>query len=106
MCASSPEKVEILVPPADVQPGDRVTCSEYPGLYRTFLSQFFVYYFCHSSHIGTPDVQLNPKKKIWEAIQPDLHTNADRYACYKDALWVVGDKGNVRAGSLSGVMIK
>ena len=31
MCASSPEKVEILDPPAGVSPGDRVLCQAFPG---------------------------------------------------------------------------
>ncbi|XP_017495097.1 PREDICTED: tRNA-aminoacylation cofactor arc1-like, partial [Rhagoletis zephyria] len=47
MCASSPEKVEILLPPEGAVPGDRVTFEKYPG---------------------DPDSQLNPKKKIWEQI--------------------------------------
>lgn len=31
MCASSPEKVEILLPPEGAAPGDRVTFEKYPG---------------------------------------------------------------------------
>lgn len=31
MCASSPEKVEIIDPPEGCVPGDRVTVAEYPG---------------------------------------------------------------------------
>eukprot|EP00058_Branchiostoma_floridae_P026013 XP_002611503.1 hypothetical protein BRAFLDRAFT_117196 [Branchiostoma floridae] len=34
MCASSPEKVELLDPPAGSQPGDRITFEGYPGLNR------------------------------------------------------------------------
>ena len=34
MCASTPEKVEILVPPEGAVPGDRVTFEKYPGMYR------------------------------------------------------------------------
>lgn len=33
MCASSPEKVEILTPPPGCVPGDRVTFDGYPGLF-------------------------------------------------------------------------
>ncbi|MXQ81595.1 hypothetical protein E5288_WYG012026 [Bos mutus] len=54
MCASSPEKVEILAPPNGSVPGDRITFDAFPG---------------------EPDKELNPKKKIWEQIQPDLYTN-------------------------------
>jgi hypothetical protein len=43
MCASTPEKVEILTPPSDSKPGDKVTIEGF---------------------IGTPDQQLNPKKKV------------------------------------------
>ncbi|XXG68747.1 hypothetical protein AAC387_Pa06g1764 [Persea americana] len=31
-----------------------------------------------------PDDVLNPKKKVWEMLQPDLHTNTELVACYKD----------------------
>lgn len=31
MCASSPEKVEILDPPGGAAPGDRVTVQGFPG---------------------------------------------------------------------------
>lgn len=32
MCASTPEKVEILLPPPGALPGDRVICEAYPGM--------------------------------------------------------------------------
>ena len=31
MCASSPDKVEILVPPPGSEIGDRVICKDFPG---------------------------------------------------------------------------
>ncbi|KAA8528821.1 hypothetical protein F0562_036176 [Nyssa sinensis] len=31
-----------------------------------------------------PDDVLNPKKKIWETVQVDLHTDKELVACYKD----------------------
>ena len=43
MCASTPEKVEILDPPPSSKPGDKVTVEGFSG---------------------TPDQQLNPKKKV------------------------------------------
>merc|ERR1712198_529548 len=45
MCASTPEKVEVLELPNGAQIGDRIIFNGYPG---------------------EPDVQLNPKKKVWE----------------------------------------
>merc|ERR1711962_816557 len=62
MCASSPEKVETLEAPPGAAIGDRVTCPGYPG---------------------TPDDQLNPKKKHWEAIAKDLFVKPDGVASYK-----------------------
>jgi len=35
MCASSPDKVEIIVPPNGVEIGDRVTVDGYPGTGET-----------------------------------------------------------------------
>ena len=31
MCASSPDQVEILDPPVDAIPGERISCEGYPG---------------------------------------------------------------------------
>jgi len=69
MCASTPDKVEILAPPADSKPGDIVTVAGYEG---------------------TPDPQLNPKKKVFEAVQPDFLVSKDGYAMYKGVEWLVG----------------
>jgi len=85
MCASSPDKVEILTPPAGAAPGDLV---EFPGFPRC------------------PDAQLNPKKKIFEACAPDLMTAADRTAVYRDAVMTVPGKGTVTAETLAGVAVK
>jgi aminoacyl tRNA synthase complex-interacting multifunctional protein 1 len=74
MCASSPEKVEIIVPPEGVAIGDRVAVEGYPG---------------------GPDEQLNPKKKTWEQIQPELRINAAGLATYKGALWKIEGKDGV-----------
>ncbi|XP_062109223.1 probable methionine--tRNA ligase [Humulus lupulus] len=56
-------KVELVEPPKSAQAGERVT---FPGFE------------------GQPDDVLNPKKKVWETLQVDLHTNTDLVACYKD----------------------
>ncbi|KAG8519416.1 Aminoacyl tRNA synthase complex-interacting multifunctional protein 1, partial [Galemys pyrenaicus] len=85
MCASSPEKVEILAPPPGSVPGDRITFDAFPG---------------------EPDKELNPKKKIWEQIQPDLHTNDDCVATYKGAPFEVKGKGVCRAQTMNNSGIK
>ncbi|RVW68080.1 putative methionine--tRNA ligase [Vitis vinifera] len=56
-------KVELLEPPHSASVGERVT---FPGFE------------------GKPDRVLNPKKKIWETLQSDLHTDAQLFAFYKD----------------------
>ncbi|XP_040607711.1 aminoacyl tRNA synthase complex-interacting multifunctional protein 1 isoform X2 [Mesocricetus auratus] len=85
MCASSPEKVEILAPPNGSVPGDRITFDAFPG---------------------EPDKELNPKKKIWEQIQPDLHTNAECVATYKGVPFEVKGKGVCRAQTMANSGIK
>ncbi|KAL3202314.1 hypothetical protein MRX96_012097 [Rhipicephalus microplus] len=86
MCASTPEKVEILAPPPGAQPGDRVVCDGYPG---------------------QPDAQLNPKKKIFEQVAPDLKTDSEKRATYRDQPWIVtGHQGHVTAETLCNVQIK
>jgi len=85
MCASAPDQCEVLDPPADSAPGDRVYV---PGFE------------------GTPDTQLNPKKKVFEKIQPDFSTDAEGVACYKGVPWVVEGKGNCRSQTMKGTGIK
>ncbi|XP_007204253.2 probable methionine--tRNA ligase [Prunus persica] len=55
--------VELVNPPKAAQVGERVTFSGFAG---------------------EPDEVLNPKKKVWESLQVDLHTNTDLVACYRD----------------------
>lgn len=52
-----------MEPPESAKIGDRVT---FPGVE------------------GEPDDLLNPKKKIWETLVVDLHTDENLVACYKD----------------------
>ncbi|KAH8277903.1 hypothetical protein KR018_009891 [Drosophila ironensis] len=85
MCASSPDKVEVLSPPAGSVPGDLVHCEGYNR---------------------QPDAQLNPKKKIFETCAPDLKTNDALVACYKGAPLYVPGKGNVISQSLKNVNVK
>jgi len=85
MCASSPDKVEILTPPPGSLPGDLVSFPGFPRL---------------------PDPLLNPKKKVFEACAPDLKTDAARVCVYRDAAMTVEGKGVVTAESLAGVAVK
>ncbi|KAL2101698.1 hypothetical protein ACEWY4_003459 [Coilia grayii] len=85
MCASSPEKVEILDPPAGAVPGDRVICQGFPGV---------------------PDKELNPKKKVWEQVQPDLRTDGQCVATYKGSAFEVEGKGVCKAQTMSNSGIK
>ncbi|XP_029452716.1 aminoacyl tRNA synthase complex-interacting multifunctional protein 1 isoform X3 [Rhinatrema bivittatum] len=85
MCASSPEKVEILDPPAGTVPGDRITFQGFSG---------------------EPEKELNPKKKIWEQIQTDLHTNDECVATYKGVPFEVEGKGVCKAQTMSRSGIK
>ncbi|KAI8463720.1 MAG: tRNA synthetases class I (M)-domain-containing protein [Monoraphidium minutum] len=86
LCATHPEsgKVELIEPPAGAKPGDRVTVAGFDG---------------------EPDEMLNPKKKIFEAVQPDLATNADRVACYKGAP-LAAPAGPCTAASVAGGSIR
>ncbi|XP_050372237.1 probable methionine--tRNA ligase [Argentina anserina] len=56
--------VELVDPPNSAQVGERIT---FPGFE------------------GEPDDVLNPKKKVWETLQVDFHSNNLLEACYKDA---------------------
>lgn len=86
MCGSTPEKVEIVIPPEGVTPGEKVIVDGYTG---------------------TPDLpQMNPKKKIFEQIQPDLGINAEGLAHYKGALWRVDGKGTCRVPTMRDTPVK
>ncbi|XP_028306645.1 aminoacyl tRNA synthase complex-interacting multifunctional protein 1a isoform X2 [Gouania willdenowi] len=85
MCASSPDKVEILDPPNGAVPGDHVTFQGFPG---------------------DPDKELNPKKKVWEQVQPDLRTDAQCVATYKGAAFEIAGKGVCKAQTMSNSGIK
>ncbi|KAI9340270.1 tRNA synthetases class I-domain-containing protein [Obelidium mucronatum] len=86
LCASNADgsKVEFLVPPAGSVAGDRV-------------------YF--EGHEGKPDDQLNPKKKIWETVQPEFKTRDDLVAVWKDVEFRTS-KGVVKSASLVAANIK
>jgi len=85
MCASNAEhtKVELLIPPANSTPGEKV-------------------YF--EGHQGEPEAQLNPKKKIFESIQPDLTTSDDLVASWKGIPFRTG-KGLIKSATLANASI-
>ncbi|KAM7459617.1 hypothetical protein LguiA_036611 [Lonicera macranthoides] len=56
-------KVELVEPPQSAPVGERLI---FPGFE------------------GKPDDVLNPKKKVWETVQPDLRTNEELVALYKN----------------------
>lgn len=85
MCAVTEDQTEVLDPPANAVPGDLVHCDGYTR---------------------QPDVQLSAKKKTFELIAPDLHTNAELIACYKGSPLVVPGKGQLLAQTLKNVKVK
>jgi len=85
MCASSEQGVEVLIPPPNCQPGEPVHCEGYTR---------------------QPDSVMNPKKKIFETVAPDLHTNDNFEACYKNTPLNVSGKGNFVSKTLKNVPVK
>ena len=57
-------------------------------------------------HIGQPDAILNPKKKVWEQVQPDLYVDDNKVATYKGVPFKVEGKGECVAPTLAKVPIK
>jgi aminoacyl tRNA synthase complex-interacting multifunctional protein 1 len=86
MCASTPEKVEIMAPPAGSVPGDLISCE---GFERNPDQPF-----------------MNPKKKIFEAVAPDLKVNGENVGTYKGAPLIVQGKGPIKSQTLCNVIIK
>lgn len=64
LCGSNDTKVEFVEPPAGSKAGDKV--------------------FFEGFGAEEPLKQLNPKKKIWEALQPNFTTNQDLEVIFKD----------------------
>eukprot|EP00127_Corallochytrium_limacisporum_P000107 Clim_evm14s4 gene=Clim_evmTU14s4 len=85
MCAEATDKCEALEPPAGAVPGDLVSFEGYPR---------------------TPDAQLNPKRKVFESIQPDLNVDDKGVACYKGIPFAIEGKGVCKVSSLNGAIIK
>lgn len=86
MCANTREKVEILVPPAGAQIGERISFDGYEG---------------------EPDLPfMNPKKKIFEAVQPEFLVNAEGVATYKGSFFKIEGKGLVTSPTVRNGGIK
>eukprot|EP01023_Acetabularia_acetabulum_P007289 TRINITY_DN13123_c0_g1_i1.p1 TRINITY_DN13123_c0_g1~~TRINITY_DN13123_c0_g1_i1.p1 ORF type:complete len:279 (-),score=72.10 TRINITY_DN13123_c0_g1_i1:324-1160(-) len=76
--------VELVEPPQGAKVGERVFVEGFPG---------------------EPDQQLNPKKKIFESVQPDLATNEKKLVCYKGAP-LVTSTGPCTVQSVAGGSVK
>lgn len=76
LCTSNADHtvVEPIIIPADTQPGERISFEGYSG---------------------SPDEQLNPKKKVWEKLQADLKTNASGEAVWKDSFMLTANGGKL-----------
>lgn len=81
-----PKQVEVLVPPENSVPGERVFVENYEA--------------------GTPDDVLNPKKKIWEKLQVDLKTNSDCVAQWQNNNLLTKSCGKIVSKSMAGAPIK
>lgn len=88
MCASreDPRAVEPLDPPASSAIGERV--------------------FVQGFESGSPDAQLNPKKKVWEKLAPGLRTTADCVAEWEGSKLVTASGGDIVCKTLKSVPIK
>lgn len=85
LCASTPEKVELLVPPEGAKIGDIVTCGSYEH---------------------KPVAEINTKNKIFDLVQPDLKTNDQLIATYKGEALEIKGIGQVKTATLKNVPIK
>nr|CRZ24874.1 BMA-MARS-1 [Brugia malayi] len=85
LCASTPEKVELIEFDESCIPGQPVTCEGYKR---------------------RPDPVLNPKKKIWEGVAPDLKVNFEGRVVYKGQPLLVNGLSPLLAPSLRNVPVK
>ena len=88
LCSSreDPKEVEPLSPPEGSVAGDRIFVEGYEG--------------------GTPDEQLNPKRKVWEKIAVDMKTNAADGKAQWAGNNLLTAKGEVVAKTVKGAPIK
>ncbi|CAF1234655.1 unnamed protein product [Rotaria sordida] len=85
MCASTPEKIELLEPLSDCKPGDRIECDGY--------------------NCSSPHAQIT--KELSDQILPYMSTNENGEATFKGTLWrVANDKDVIKCKTLVNVPIK
>lgn len=86
LAATAPDglTVELVEPPADAKVGERITVEGFSA---------------------EPDEQLNAKKKIWETVQSELATDAERRACWR-AMPLATSAGTCRVKTIVGGSIK
>lgn len=84
MCAKKDETMEILQPPANARPGDLVYCESYDR---------------------TPVEGGRDKKRLYDPLAPDMNTNDQLIACYKESYLYVPEKGNIVTKSLKNANI-
>lgn len=77
-------KVELVTPPEGAKIGERIMIEGFAG---------------------DPEEQLNPKKKIFENVQPDFSTTASLVVTYKGVPWMTS-AGPCKVASLVGAGIK
>lgn len=78
--AADGSKMELLEPPEGVPLGERIT---------------------FAGHDGTPEAQLNPKKKIWEKVMPSLNTSAERVGRFEEVPFMTS-KGPCTVATITG----
>jgi len=85
LCASTPEKVELMIPPAGAQIGDKVSCEGFEG---------------------EPISECTPKNKVFDMVAVDLKTNDTMVGTYKGKTLEVKGKGPLMSKTLKNVQIK
>jgi len=85
LCASTPEKVELVVPPESAQIGDRISVEGFEG---------------------KPADECTTKNNFWGLVQPDLSTNETLVATYKGVPLEIKGKGICKSSTLKNVPVK
>jgi tRNA-binding EMAP/Myf-like protein len=85
LCASTPEKVELMIPPAGAQIGDRVSVDGFEG---------------------EPVAECTPKNKVFDMVAVDLKTDDSLVGTYKGKALEVKGKGPLKSATLKNVQIK
>ncbi|VDK52128.1 unnamed protein product [Gongylonema pulchrum] len=85
LCASTPEKVELIRFDESCKPGQLVSCEGF---------------------IRRPDPVLNPKKKVWEGVAPDLKVSTEGMVVYKEKPLLIDGRLPLIAPTLRDVPVK